>query len=784
MPRPFVWSAVLCALLMVSPAARAQADGRISGRVAATDGTPVSGARVSVLNTAALTATDADGRFTLGGLAPGALDVSVQALGYAAAVRTVRVAAGETATLDLVLASADASLGEAIVTAEKTETQLQRTPAAISALSARQLQDARAWSITDLTALAPSLFVVEHGNSAGANFFNIRGTLGFTAQQAVATYVDGVYQFDFFSAPLDFNNVERIEVLRGPQGTLYGRNAFSGVVNIVTKRPTNTPGGYAEIDAGSYGRLRLTGGANVPLVANRLFANVSAQANRAGSVYSNPTRGTDDFDGYEAFNVTGGVRYLAGERWQLDLTARTQRDASRGAYAWVASDSLARNAPYTAFGNWDNEERRANTNASASVSYFGRHVTVQSVTSAIDFHSGFPGRFDFDFTAARLVSGSVDVRQNQFTQEVRLSSSARDARLRWTAGAFLFTDRSSQLTDTFFDEDFAAVDPAAPYQTSTDSQRRSRGAALFGQATVGLAPRLDLTAGTRLDVERREITEATDLVAGGTATPLADPQTDAETFRAFTPKLTASYQLTDRALVYASYARGFRVGGFNVATTDADARVYGPETSNNVEAAVKTDWFGNRLRTNVTAFYLQQRDQQVTTSANGVDYFTLNVGDMNNLGLELEVAALPVRGLVAEWTASFSRARYARLDLFDAATNAVVDYAGNRPIYNPAFSSMVALQYTQPVQVGRRAAAVFARVEQRLIGRYALDFVNTESESGYALWNTRVGARAGGLEVALWGRNVTGAQYLTWGSYGSYMLGRPASFGLTLTSRL
>lgn len=308
--------------------------------------------------------------------------------------------------------------------------------------------------------------------------------------------------------------------------------------------------------------------------------------------------------------------------------------------------------------------------------------------------------------------------------------------------------------------------------------------AVFGQATVGLAPRLDVTAGARYDVERREVIESTDLVDGGVSTPLAGLQTDGETFRAFTPKLTASYRLSERALVYASYARGFRVGGFNIGAAGAAGRVYGPETSNNVEAAVKTDWFRNRLRTNVTAFYLQQRDQQVTTSSNGVDYLTLNVGDMNNLGVEVEVAALPFRNLVAEWNAAFSHARYSRLDLFDAGSGSVVDYAGNRPIYNPAFSSMAALQYNQPVRVSGTSATVFARLEQRLIGSYSFDFVNTEAEPGYALLNTRVGVRTRNLDVALWGRNVTDARYLTWGSYGSYMLGSPATWGLTLTSRL
>ncbi|WP_375438375.1 TonB-dependent receptor plug domain-containing protein [uncultured Hymenobacter sp.] len=133
-----------------------------------------------------------------------------------------------------------------MVTVNKTETDAQQTLAAVSVLTARRLQAYRVWSLSDLGALAPSLQTVEHGGGTSSLFLNIRGTMGLHSQTAVATYIDGVYQFEGFSAPLQFNNVTRIEVLRGPKGTLYGRNAFGGVLNIITKKPTNTPQGFAQ----------------------------------------------------------------------------------------------------------------------------------------------------------------------------------------------------------------------------------------------------------------------------------------------------------------------------------------------------------------------------------------------------------------------------------------------------------------------------------------------------------------------------------------------------------
>ncbi len=108
----------------------------------------------------------------------------------------------------------------------------------------------------------------------------------------MATYVDGVYQFDYFSAPLNFSNIERVEILRGPQGTLYGRNAFGGVLNVITKRPTNQTSGFATLDLGNYGQQRYSVGFNTALIKDKLFANTGLQSNGRGAIYSNPIRNT------------------------------------------------------------------------------------------------------------------------------------------------------------------------------------------------------------------------------------------------------------------------------------------------------------------------------------------------------------------------------------------------------------------------------------------------------------------------------------------------------------
>ncbi len=753
----------------------------IKGIVTATNGNPIEAATVSILNTDRTAITDKQGNFSFPRISAGNYQLNISSIGYASQIRRVKVGRDSTAVLKIILAEQGKQLDEVVVSSDKTETDLQQTPLAVSSLSGKKLNDYRAWNIADLTALAPSVFVVEHGNSSGSNFFNIRGTMGFSTEQSAATYVDGVYQFDFYSAPINFNNIERIEILRGPQGTLYGRNAFSGVVNIITKKPTNDTHGFAEIDLGNYGQQRYTVGVNAPIVKNKLFFNVSGQYNGRGSVYSNPTLNTKHFDGRKDFNVTGNLRYLISDKWQINVNAKTENDNDKGAYPWAASYSAARNHPYQDFGNWDNTERRSNTNVSIAVHYYGKHFNFTSVTAGVDYHIWIPGRVDYDFTPLNLLSVSNATRSHELTQEFRFSSPANAGKLKWTAGSYLFAEKIKTNAITYYNQDYAAIDTAAPYSTITNDTLRNRGIAFYGQATYSLTSKLDITAGARYDIERKEIIESNDFDKDNNVTPLTDIKTDSKTFHAFTPKLTLSYKLSDNSLVYVSYAKGFRIGGFNVAATD-DNRAYKPEKSDNYEAAIKNNLFQDRLKLNLTVFYLQQKDQQVSTSTDGVNALTLNVGDMNNLGLETEVAAIPFKNFSLEWNAAWCHAKYAKLDLYDYTSSSTVNYKGNHPINNPDFSSMVAGQYNYPLSKSKQNIAAFARLEYRYIGRYYLDFVNSDSQSGYGLVNARAGITAKNFEIAVWGRNLNDVRYISYG-YGAYILGSPRMWGITLTGK-
>ena len=175
-------------------------------------------------------------------------------------------------SLNIQLTDAGHQLDAVLVTAQKTEELLQKVPFSITAISARQVQQYRLWNNNELTAIVPNLYSSNSGDDR--NVTSIRGITTTSYDPAVATYIDGVNQFSLDTYIASLLDVERIEVLRGPQGTLYGRNAMGGVINIITKQPTNATNGFAEINFGNYNQQRYSAGLRTPLVKNKLFIGV------------------------------------------------------------------------------------------------------------------------------------------------------------------------------------------------------------------------------------------------------------------------------------------------------------------------------------------------------------------------------------------------------------------------------------------------------------------------------------------------------------------------------
>ncbi|MGO2401920.1 MAG: TonB-dependent receptor [Mesonia sp.] len=659
-----------------------------------------------------------------------------------------------------------------VVTAEKRETVLQRTPIAATVLDAEDLKQTRAWSFSDVTALAPSLLTTEHGSSTSSLFINIRGVMGLHSQTAVATYVDGVYQFEGFGVPLTFNNVDNIEVLRGPQGTLYGRNAFGGVINIKTKQPTNTPEGYVSVSYGNFEQQRYQASYSTPIIKNKLFAGVTAQFDQREGVYQN-TVTNDDFDRPQSISGGLNLRYLATDKLDVTFNGRFERNEDFGSYAWVRSDSILFAEPYSVDRDRRNIELRNNHSASVKINYEAEAFDIQSITSYQSYERGFPELLDVDFSAANARAAKNDFDINTFTQELRFSSKQRsDSPFDWTVGSFAFIAPNGTRDNAFinfFDDG----------ETRAENENRfdNKGIAFYGQGNYAFNEQWEATVGLRYDIEnQRLLQELRNVDIDGNVTVTQPFKNFESTFEAFTPKFILNYKPTENTIVYAQYARGFRPGGLNTNSPNEADVPFDPEYSNNYEIGIKNTFFDNRLKFNITGFLLQQRDQQITVIEDSF-FLTRNTGNVDNLGAEIEVEALPLKGLQLIWNASVSDAEYKELLIADAATGTNIDLSGNKPLFNPPFVSFSAIQYTKEFNKGFSA---FIRGEHRYTGEHFFNFNNEIRQSPYNLYNARIGGRYKNFELAFWARNLTERKYRTWAT-GVFLLGSPRFYGATLS---
>ncbi|MES1218256.1 MAG: TonB-dependent receptor [Bacteroidota bacterium] len=771
---------LLTAFLFVN--AQAQS---IKGNIKTLNGNSIEAASISILNTDKTTIADKQGDFVFKNIAPGTYQLSISSIGFATQLKEVKVAANQSTEISITLTEQNQQLGEVIVSSEKREEKLQKTPIAVSVLNTQQLKDYRIWDVRDLEAVVPDLFVIEHAGSTGANFVNIRGVMGFTPEQSVATYIDGVYQFDYWSAPSPYYNIERIEILRGPQGTLYGRNSLAGVINVITKKPTDTTTGQVELNFGNYGQQRYSAAISTPIIKSKLFLGADFMYTQRGSVFTNQGKPYDKQYG-DAFNLS--LKYLANSRLSFDFNVKGKFSKDYGAYPWQTIsniDSLIKSPnPYDVSYSNPNIEQLTNINTSLAVHYAAKHFNFISISAYNNFHQGYPGSLDGDYTAADIFSYDVTYQhgQHNFSEEVRISSKENGSRFKWLGGIYAFSQKYNKVTTFNNDTDAVSLGYVPDtYSTVTYSPVHNTGISFFGQLGYNFSSQWNITAGGRIDNEKRTLSQYVDSVKNNTSTLISPTIDYSHTYTKFTPKITLSYQATETQMLYASYAKGYRVGGFNAGQTP-DKVYYSPENSDNFELGYKSTFLNNKVRFNAALFYLYEKDNQVLDAING--YYT-NLGNFRNMGIETELTALLAKGFLAQWNFSYTDSKFTKLQLPDLSTGATKDYSGNKIIFNPPVTSMLALQYNYQLQNNKAGIAVFARGEWRYVGKYYFDYYNEDSQDGYSLFNARAGITAKRFEVAFWARNLADKRYVTYGNqsptFPVYMISNPRMWGVTLT---
>ncbi len=758
----------------------------LTGKITDTGGNPVSDAFVYVLNTNLSSFTDAQGNFSFKNIPAGIYTFSVSAVGYATTTKNLQVN-NTFNQLNVQLADASGKLDEVVVSAEKKEESLQNIPISITSISSQQVQQYRLWNSKELTAIVPNLFSNNSGDER--NVTSIRGITTTSYDPAIATYIDGVNQFSLDTYIANLLDIERIEVLRGPQGTLYGRNAMGGVINIITAQPTNATSGFVEIDAGNYKLQRYSAGLRTALIKDKLYFGASGVFNKRNGFYTNQFNNTS-FDKQKGTTGNYYLKFIPNARWAITLNVKHQNNQNNGAFPLVNGIDEAFNNAFFLSQDALSQMRDNTLNASLSVNYVGVGYNFTSQTAWQSNHRYYKAPLDGDFSPLDAVTiindyGNDWNKVKVLTQELRFTSPAnKKSPLKWTTGTYFFHQYIPGKQATHFGKDAGLLGvPDTDFATINTIKGRNTGIAVYGQVNYAVNKKLELIAGVRYDYENKKLNVKGEYQKDGEMAFVTQPDTSAVVhYNAISPKFGLSYLLSVNNNLFVTYSRGYRTGGLTQLSSDPSQPPlysYKPEYSNNIEAGIKNNIFNTRLRLNITAFITHVTNAQVPTLIlPEAITVTKNTGKLTSKGLEFELSATPAGGLKIDYNFGYTDATYKSLKI--SQNGEAVDLNGKKQIFTPDVTSMLALQYNYILNKKQQIRLV-ARGEWFYLGEQYFDLSNNIRQSPYNLLNTRIGISSNHIDLFFWGRNLSNKKYIAYAyDFGAIHLGEPKTYGGTL----
>ncbi|MGI4806385.1 MAG: TonB-dependent receptor [Janthinobacterium lividum] len=778
---------LLCSVFtFLTVAAKSQNSIILQGHVVDASSKPIEHASISLLNSTISTSSNAEGNFQIQIKFPGEYILQIKALNFA--IQTQKINLNQSVqNLKISLTDEKRQLNEVVVTAQKRAENEQKSPLSITAISAKNIDAFRLQNSKDLTAIVPNLYSANPGDNR--NVTSIRGISTTSYDPAVSTYIDGVSQFSLDTYITQLLDVERIEVLRGPQGTLYGRNAMGGVINIITKEPTNQTSGFGGIEFGNYGEQRYTFGLRTPLIKDKLFFGISGLYSHLDGYYENLFN-NQKFDRQNTFEGNYFLKYLARKSWQITLNAKHNENRNNGAFPLALSVEDAFANPYKLNQNAVSRMIDDVFNTSLSVNYSGNQFNFSSQTAYQSNRRYYQQPIDGDFSPADAVSivnnyGGYWNKVQVLTQEFRFTSPANiKSKLKWTSGIYGFYQDNPSKQGTYFGNDAAlAGSPISNFTSINTNYGKNFGVALYGQGTYSLTDQFAFTAGLRYDYEHRRQSIQGEFQANGQAAIVTRADTAATiAFHAFSPKIGLNYNLNEAQMLYATYSRGFRTGGISQLSSDPSQPplvAYQPEYSNNYEIGSKNTFFNNRLRVNLAAFYTLVNHAQVPTLVlPDAITITKNVGKLHSKGVEIELAAKPFTGLEISNSTGLTHARYTELVL--PLNGEAVNSDQNRPVFSPNATSMTAVQYNRLISTNQKLQLIL-RGEWQFIGDQFFDLANTIEQKPYQLFNGTVGIALKKLSISFWERNISGKKYIDYAyDFGAAHLGNPRTYGISL----
>lgn len=708
------------------------------------------------------------------------------------------------------------NLDEVIVTSSTKETNdLRKLPGSVSILSPQAISTRQIDAIKDISAFVPNLFMPDYGSKMTSAIY-IRGIGARSSGQSVGLYVDNVPYLDKSTFDFELNDLQRMEILRGPQGTLYGRNAMGGIINIYTLSPFDFQGTKLSLSGGNYGTVK-TKASHYAKIGNRLGIAVGGYYDRNEGFFLN-----------ELTNKKADREQSAGGRFKLDWMVT---DGLKARYAFNYDYTEQGAFPYGLYNTTTGEVApirindpssywRRMLNNSLYLEWKTNQFILSSTTAYQHLYDNM--KMDQDYTEKSIFVLNQIQKQYAWSQEFAIKSN-HQKNYQWSFGAYGFYNSLKTdgpvifkkdgireiLQDTF--DKMVQDNPKAPHLTVKGDaldqiyfpgtfDTPTYGVALFHQSTYNnlFAEGLSLTAGIRLDYEKAKMKydSAVDSMKMNVqmgpmkVTIPVDSHLQghiSQDFLQVLPKVSLRYQCTPETFTYLSVAKGYKTGGYNVqmfgdlvqaqATYDLmnkfmpneakepgavkDVASYKPEHSWNYEAGIRSELIKNRLNAELTLFYMDIRDIQLTTFAeNGSGRMITNGGKAKSYGIEIGLRSRIIDGLTADINYGYTHAAFQDYIFQDKIDGELVETncKNNYIPYTPRHTLSLGVQYVKSFR-NRFIDQLTVTTQLTGAGKIFWTEKNDIGQPFYCLLNGKIGIRKGIASCYLWSRNITHTQY-------------------------
>ena len=660
------------------------------------------------------------------------------------------------------------TLGEVIVKASKDNSTQREIPASVSIITAKTLSENGTNTLNQLSAVIPNFFMPDYGSKLTAPVF-IRGIGSRVNSPSVGLYVDHVPYFEKASFDFDFFDIERIEVLRGPQGTQYGRNTMGGIINVVTKSPMEYQGAHITLLGGTYGTYGINGG-YYGKVKNSFGYSLAVNYLHNDGFFNNQYL-NKPVDRLNSVGLRNRLIWKPSEKLTIENVAAYEK-SDQGGYPYAQYNDTTKKAGSISYNQASSYNRILFSDALV-LNYKATNYDFSSTTS-YQYLDGNQA-IDQDFTVDSVYFVVQRQIQNMLSQELIFRSKGKE-KYNWLFGAFGFVQQ------------FNETDDVDTYKTKIlaikEYDHRIMGYAFFHQSSITdfLVRNLTLTGGVRFDSENDLLDYNYNKNVLGKITNLADTVYPALRSLEILPKVSLSYKYK-MSNFYGLVSRGYKTGGFNSTFERPEDLNFKPESSWNYEAGLKTALFKNKVYADLALFYIDWRNQQINQSVpSGKGTMLKNAGHSLSKGLETTIRTDFIKDIDLLVSYGYTNATFIS---YTDVYNAKINYDGKYIPFIPMH--MIAVQAGKTIEIRHSVLVdkIKVNVLYRGTGSTYWDESNLHKQDFYSVLDGRISFIRKSLQLDIWGNNLLNTQYQTFyfESLGKkfVQLNKPMQIGVNLT---